>query len=198
MRVKRAQYISKNIEINQELHFAAAATKLQVNKIWNTHFSGSPLWNLFSPGAERFLGSYNKSMKYMMKLPLATHRFLLEPLSGDKPLMIILISRFLSFMNQIDRSEKTAIKMLKREALTDVRSTTGNNMRRIMLLMGENCIRNVSKNNIGKIIYYKVKKEDAWKIKIASEALDVRDGRGEIENFEKEEIEEMLQFACIS
>ena len=31
MRVKRAQYISKNIEINQELHFAAAATKLQVN-----------------------------------------------------------------------------------------------------------------------------------------------------------------------
>ena len=39
MKIKRAQYISKNIEIDQELHFAAASTKLKVNNIWNTHFS---------------------------------------------------------------------------------------------------------------------------------------------------------------
>ena len=153
MKIKRAQYISKNIEINQELHFAAASTKLKINNIWNTHFSGSPLWNLFSPGAEQFLGSYNKSMKCMLKLPLETHRFLLEPLSGEKPLMTILIGRFLSFMSQIDRSEKTAIKMLKREALKNVRSITGNNMRRIMLLMGEDCMEKVTKNNMDKIDY---------------------------------------------
>ena len=151
MKIKRAQYISKNIEINQELHFAAAFTKLKINNIWNLHFSGSPLWNLFSPGAERFVGSYNKSMKCMLNLPLGTHRFLLEPLSGEKPLMMILISRFLSFMSQIDRSEKTAIKMLKREALKNVRSITGNNMRRIMLLMGEDCMEKVTKNNMDKI-----------------------------------------------
>ena len=84
MKIKTAQYISKNIDINQELHFAAASTKLKVNNIWNTHFSGSPHWNLLSPGAERFVGSYNQSMKCMLNLPLGTHRFLLEPLSGEK------------------------------------------------------------------------------------------------------------------
>ena len=198
MRIKRAQYISKNIEINQEFHFSAASTRLKVNQIWNTHFSGSPLLNLFIPGAERFVGSYNKSMKCMMNLPIESHRFLLEPLSGEKPLMVILISRFLSFMDQIDKSEKTAIKMLKREAMKDVRSITGNNFRRIMLLMGEDSFKNVNKYNVDKINYYKVKMEDMWKVKIATEAMDVRDGNGEIATFKKEEIEAMLQFACVS
>ena len=72
MRIKRAKYISKNIEINQEFHFAAASTRVRVNSIWNTHFSSSPLWNLFSPGVEGIVGSYNRSLKSMMKLPLAT------------------------------------------------------------------------------------------------------------------------------
>ena len=88
--------------------------------------------------------------------------------------------------------------MLKREALKDVRSITGNNMRRIMLLMGEDCMEKVTKSNIDKINYYKVKDDDMWKVKIATEALDVRDGNGEIENFQKDEIEAILQFACVS
>ena len=134
----------------------------------------------------------------MMNLPIESHRFLLEPLSGEKPLMVILISRFLSFMDQIDKSEKTAIKMLKREAMKDVRSITGNNFRRIMLLMGEDSFMNVNKYNVNKINYYKVKIEDMWKVKIATEAMDVRDGNGEIATFKKEEIEAMLQFACVS
>ena len=79
--------------------------------------------------------------------------------------MMILISRFLSFMSQIDRSEKTAIKMLKREALKDVRSITGNNMRRIMLLMGEDCMENVSKNNMDKIEYYKARQGQDRRLK---------------------------------
>ena len=69
----------------------------------------------------------------MMKLPLATHRFLLEPLSGQKPVIVILMDRFLSFMDKIEKSKKVAIKMLKKEAMRDVRSTTGANMRGIIL-----------------------------------------------------------------
>ena len=32
MRVKRAKYISKNIELNPEFHFAAASTRVKVNR----------------------------------------------------------------------------------------------------------------------------------------------------------------------
>ena len=198
MKIKRARYISKNCEINQEFHFAAASTRVQVNRIWNTHFSGSPLWNLFSPGAERIVGSYNRSIKCMMQLPLATHRYMLEPLSGEKPAMAILADRFLSFMDKIDKTDKMAIKMLKREAMKDVRSTTGANYRGIMLLSGETSIQKVNRDSLKKVEFYKVKKEDDWKVNIAADLIDLREGIAEIEGFNKEEMGVLLDSICVS
>ena len=198
MRVKRAKYISKNIEINQEFYFAASATRVQVNNIWNTHFSGSPLWNLFSPGANRIISSYNRSIKCMMKLPLATHRYMLEPLSGEKPAMVILADRFLSFMDKIEKSSKSAIKMLREEAIKDVRSTTGANYRGIMLLAGETGIDKVNRDSIKKVNYYEVKKEDEWKVKIATDLMDIREGISEVEGFQQKEMGNLLNSICVS
>ena len=53
MNIKRARYIHKNIELNQEFHFAAPKTKININNIYNSSFFGSVLWNVFSPEAER-------------------------------------------------------------------------------------------------------------------------------------------------
>ena len=53
MKIKTAQYISKNVEINQEFYFSHPKTKININKIWNTHFTGSAIWNLFSEGAQK-------------------------------------------------------------------------------------------------------------------------------------------------
>ena len=114
------------------------------------------------------LASPYRSIKSMMKLPLATHHFLLEPLSGQKPVMVTLIDRFLSFIEKIDKSKKIAIKMLKKEALRDVRSITGANMRGIMLLMGETSYSNVTRDKVKDMNYYKVKEEDMWTVCIAS------------------------------
>jgi hypothetical protein len=51
MKVKRANYIDKNIELNQEFYFAHPSTKVNLNQIYNSHHSGSPLWDLFGQGA---------------------------------------------------------------------------------------------------------------------------------------------------
>ena len=45
---KRAAYISKNNDLLQEFHLAHPSTLVNVNIIYNTHFYGSTLWNLFS------------------------------------------------------------------------------------------------------------------------------------------------------
>ena len=44
---KRAQYIAKNNELNQELAFCHPYTRFHMNEIYNTSFSGSPIWDLF-------------------------------------------------------------------------------------------------------------------------------------------------------
>ena len=38
IRMKGAQYVRKNIELNQEFKFAHPVTKIQVNQIYNTSF----------------------------------------------------------------------------------------------------------------------------------------------------------------
>ena len=43
MKIKKAKYVSKNIDLNQEFNFAAAETRLLVNKIYNSTWYGSVL-----------------------------------------------------------------------------------------------------------------------------------------------------------
>ena len=79
-------------------------------------------------------------------------------------------------VEKIDKSEKTAIKMLQKEAMKDVRSTTGVNLSGIMLLASLSSIMNVTRNGMKNVEYYEVKDEDMWKIHIASESR--RSARG--------------------
>ena len=134
----------------------------------------------------------------MLKLPLATHRFLLEPLSGEKPAMIVLADRFLMFMDKIDKSDKVAIRMLKKEAMKDVRSTTGANFRGIMLLSNEMSIQKVNRESLKKVEYYIVKKEDKWKTDIAADLLNCREGIIEIDGIKQEEMGALLDSICVS
>ena len=79
----------------------------------------------------------------MLGLPLATHRSLLEPLTGEKHIKLVLIKRFLGFMDSIKNSKKAALQLLAKEASRDVRSITGCNLRNITLLLGETEVENI-------------------------------------------------------
>ena len=47
MKEKKGRYIQRNNEILQEFHYAHPSTKFEINQIWNSHISGSVLWDLF-------------------------------------------------------------------------------------------------------------------------------------------------------
>ena len=99
IKIKRAGYITKNCELIQEFMFAHPKTRFQTNLIFNSHFTGSPIWDLFSPDAIRLENTWNVSFKRMFDLPMETHRYLVEPVSDQMHLKKILIKRFLSFIN---------------------------------------------------------------------------------------------------
>ena len=48
IKVKRAKFINKNIDLNQEFNFCHPSTKVKMNLIYNFDFTGSPVWDLFS------------------------------------------------------------------------------------------------------------------------------------------------------
>ena len=194
--IKNAQYISKNIELNQEFHFAHPLTKLKLNQIHNSHYYGSPLWDLFGTGAIKVESSYNKSVKAMLDLPIATHRNLIEPLTSERHIKIVLIRRFLSFVEKIRNSGKPALEMILSEAASDVRSTTGSNLRNIMLLAGKTSIDAVSVPDADKIEYFKLEDEDTWKVTLATELIEAKANSKEIPGFNDKELDTILDFVC--
>ena len=81
----------------------------------------------------------------MCDLPLETHRYFIEPISGVKHLKFILIERFLGFLEQILKFRKTGPKHILKYVKHDVKSVTGSNLRNILLLTDKNTIEEISK-----------------------------------------------------
>ena len=196
MKVKNAQYIGKNLELNQEFHFTHPSTKLKLNQIYNSHYSGCVLWNLFSPGALKMESTYNRSVKVMLDLPFATHRYLVEPLTETKHIKLVLIKRFLGFMDKIEKSGKTAIKILKQEAMSDVRSVTGSNYRNIMLLLGKTNVFDVKMEDSERLSYIMIEEMDRWKVPYIKEIIDIKAGLMEVPGFDTEELDTILCHLC--
>ena len=110
MRVKTARYVDKHNTISQEFYFVHPKSKIMLNNIYNGHFTGSQLWKLHSKEYDKVLAAYNRSVKIMLELPWATHRSFIEPLTGTQHVSRILVRRYLSFIEKIEKSGKTSLK----------------------------------------------------------------------------------------
>ena len=97
-RIKRASFINKNNELLQEFSFAHPRTISEVQMIQNSHFYGSVLWNLSSKEVGQLEKSWNVSVRRMFDLPRETHCYLIEGVSEQEHVRILLAKRFLNFI----------------------------------------------------------------------------------------------------
>ena len=134
MKQKEARYINKNCTINQEFSFGHPMSRFMLNKIYNCHFSGSQTWNIFSKGAQKFFSTYNRSVKVMADLPYETHRYLIEPVTEQQHMSLTLIRDYLNFIQKVKNSSKQVLRQMYCVAKADARTTTGSNLRNILLL----------------------------------------------------------------
>ena len=195
---KRADFISKNNDILQEFSFSHPRTKILINSIYNSHLYGSSLWNLFSREAVMMENTWNVSVRLMMDLPKETHRRLIEPLSETQHIKIIMLKRFLSFIQQIRNSSKIASKSLLESILLDARSTTGSNLRNILLKTDKSDVRQLVPNDAKDLRYHPTEESEKWKISIIQEIIETKQENLEISSFNGDELEEMLHFLCVS
>ena len=194
---KRARYIGRNIELNQEFSFAHPKTKIHVNNIYNYHFTGSPLWNLFSREAEMLENPYNLSVKCMFDIPRESHRYLIEELTERPHLKSTLIKRFLSFTEQIMNSSKVALKCLYNILKYDTQSVTGFNLRKIMLLLEKTSIDELKPSDANEAKYFPVPDSENWKIDLINEITDIKFGIMSLNDFPHDELDEILKQICI-
>ena len=198
IKVKRAAFINKNIELNQEFNFCHPSAKVRINQIYNLHFTGSVMWDLFSKEAIMLENSWNTSVRVMFDIPLQTHRSLIEPVSQTMHLKFVLLERFLSFLQQIEKSKKQVPRHLLSFIKHDVQSITGSNLRNLLLLTDKHRIEELCKDDIRKLKYHQMEENDKWKVHFIREITDVKFNKLEVPNFSDEELDEILSHLCTS
>ena len=132
----------------------------------------------------------------MFSLPVNTHRFFIQPVSGKVHVKNTLLKRFLGFLLQIEKSCKLPSSHLLEIIKHDVRSTTGSNLRNIMLLLGKDKVEDIEIRDINDVVYATVRPEDLWKVEMLKEIIQVLNDELHLENLDKEEICYAMNYIC--
>ena len=182
----------------QEFHFAHPHSKMKLNRIYNTHFTGSVLWDLFSKESGMIANTWSISIRNIFNLHRQTHRYFIEPISGEKHIKFSLLGRFIRFSNALNRSSKAPLRRLYNTVKRDCSSTTGSNLRQILLLVDKHDVNDVRPKDLDSQEFCTVKKGDEWRIGMAKELIEVQNKQATIECLGKEEITCILDHICTS
>jgi hypothetical protein len=94
-------------------------------------------------------------------------------------------------IQKIRVSKKPVLKKLLSEIELDVSSTTGRNLRKIMLETGNSRITEVDLSEINDLKYFKLEDEEEWRIEMIKYFLEER-----LERHLDDEEEEWLEILC--
>ena len=144
-KVKRAEFIDNCMNLNNEFEFLDPHSQVRLLNLYNSHFTGSSVWRFNTDSVKQIWNSWNVNLRVIFNLPMATHCWILEQLTGShaKKLMY---SRFIKLIENLSCCEKPQVRTLLDIVKSDQRSTTGSNIRDILLETGTQ----ISKKNTNK------------------------------------------------
>ena len=95
----------------------------------------------------------------MLSLHRETHCFLIEPLSETRHIMLSLYKRYIKLTKNLSQSKKGPLRNLYNLIKYDCISTTGSNLRRLMLRLDVRQLEELNADIIGQAIYIKISRQ---------------------------------------
>ena len=169
---KKRSFIGKFHSLGQLLGNKHPKVYMKLIGIYMCDFYGSNLWDLFN-GSDSIFTEWNKCVRFVFRLPLATHRNLIEPLSETFHLKSMLISRFAKFYTTLLNNIKPSIRHLLSLQANDVRSDFGSNVYYILSSCPNYDITNFSKSDFP---YHPISTNELWRVNVIKELLNVKYG----------------------
>ena len=198
---KRAAFIAKMNSILQEFHFSEPDTLVKLMNVYATTLYGSNTWDLFSNECEKLYRSFNVAVRQIFRLNRCTHRYFIESLSEGLHLKTILASRYVTFYKSLVETQKTPIRFLARIAERDQRTVFGRTLSRLLEITGLS-VENLDKLTASlvkkQMLYQPVSEENRWRIQACKELIAVRRENLQLDGFGQNEVEEMLDFLCVT
>ena len=168
------------------------------------HFTGSCLWNFDSEIVRKLCNSWNVNLRNVLDLPVNTHNYIVEQISGGKNAKKLIFSRYINFVNSLENSKRPALLALLKLAKTDVRSVVGSNLRTILLETDKVVIPGYTKSyTLQDYTVYRVPESEEWRIPLLTSLIEMREERWCVKFDEEDDdlsvdaIKMMIDRACI-
>jgi len=196
--LKRGKFIGKVHTLIQEFHFISAESMTELIKIYTTSFYSSSLWDLFSSQCERIFTSWNITVRMIFKIPPQSHNYFIESLSNCLHVKVMLASRFMQFHKSLLENKKSCIRLLSNICVGDQRTIHGRNIFNLQRVL--DCdMDDLSSSFIKENLKFKpLPEQEQWRVPLLLNLLDIRNNSMVLDNFEKEEIEDMIKQICIN
>ena len=202
---KRAAYIERNVELNLEFPSAHPEVKCRINRIYNTSYPGSVLYDMTSDSVNQLVNSWSVSVRHMWGLPMQAHRYLIEQLAGEHAQAMIL-SRYVKFLQNVQKSPKLAAQFMLQKVYKNVNTITGRNIRYIQDKVGHN--HDLLKVNTSwlknKIKFCEIDEGDKWRVGLIKEVVDIKQNKLEIKPndedsfLSRDQLQDIIDFVSTS
>ena len=201
---KRAGYIERNVELMQEFNFAHPDVKCKINRIYNSSFPGSVLYNLSSDSVRHMVSSWSVSVKQMWGLPYQAHRYLVRELGGQHAEEMLMI-RYVKFVQSIRKSPKLAVQFMLEKTHKNVNTVTGSNFRYIHDKIGHDCeIFDVKPSFVKENAKFsEMREDDRWRVNLIKEIVNINQNVLDLNHdnvpfFNSEQLNEILDYVSTS
>ena len=134
----RGKFISKSVQIRDQLGYADPLHKLKAVQVMCTDAYGCMLWDLASSSSEQFFKCWNTCVKLCYNVPRSTFTYLIEGyLAADvAPLRNQVLARYAGFYRGLLSSPSREIRAMTRIVSDDPRSSTCRNLRLLRQVTG--------------------------------------------------------------
>ena len=200
VKCERAQFIDSNCEIIQEFSLAHPHIKCRLNRIYNSAFFGSVLWDLTSDATRQIVNSWSVATRYMWDIPVNSHRYFVEPLGGMHA-ETMLITRYISFVQSLRKSTRPSVIYLLEKVMQNVNTVTGRNVRHVLDETGNSDIFSIKIDDVKKCHkFFETPEDDKWKIDFVKVIVNIGQSVFELDKnlVTKEELSDILVYLTTS
>ena len=132
-------------------------------------------------------------MRLAMNVPWTTHRYLIESISGQLHLQVMLASRLVKFLESLKTSSKLGVRFLAGISESDRRTVMGRSISRLADETGTAAAGHSPSVIKSRMKYFRVPEDQGWRIPLLKELVNVKK---EIPGFSDSELRTMKNYLC--
>ena len=155
------------------------------------YFYGAPLWHLYDEGVSSLCTAWRKALRILWGVHYQTHCNLITGMSQQLPLLINLENRFCKFINRCLQSDNDIVKNVAQIAVCNPFSNTGKNYLKLF------CKFN-NRLTVRKESWFHVLDDIDSNLCLIYELISIREGRSTCDTLNLQEVNDLIDFICIS